>query len=85
VIEIAVFDVSGMHCGSCEQTITNALSEIEGVTDAKASVEQEQAKVKFDPAKVSVEELQAAIEGKGYTVEEIEIIKLEEPAGTPGE
>lgn len=85
VIEIAVFDVTGMHCDGCVNTITTVLTDIEGTSNAKVSLELEQAKVKFEPAKVTIEEMKAAIESKGYTVGEIEIIKLDKPAGEPVE
>lgn len=77
-IQVAVMDVSGMHCESCEKTITEVLNDIEGVEAAKASLELEQAKVKFEPAVVSTEELKSALEEKGYSVGNIEIIEMKE-------
>jgi len=77
-IKIAVLDVTGMHCESCEKTITEVLNNIEGVEAAKASLEMEKAKVKFEPAVVSTEELKAALEEKGYGVGNIEIIEMKE-------
>lgn len=85
VIEVAVIDVSGLHCESCVNTITTALNEIDGITDTKVSLEQEQAKFKFEPAKVSMEDVKTAIEGKGYGMGEVEIISLEEQSGNPDE
>lgn len=85
VIEVAVIDVSGLHCESCVNTITTALNEIDGITDTKVSLEQEQAKFKFEPAKVSMEDVKKAIEGKGYGMGEVEIISLEEQSGNPDE
>ncbi len=85
LIEIAAFKVTGMHCEACEKAISSALLELDGVEDAKASFEHGQAKAKFEPAKVSVDDLKAAIEGKGYGVVEVEIIKMEKQAGEPGE
>lgn len=85
VIEVAVINVSGLHCESCVNTITTTLNEIDGITDAKVSLEQEQAKIKFEPAKVSMEDVKTAIEGKGYGMGEVEIISLEEPSGNPDE
>lgn len=81
VIEVAIIDVTGMHCGSCEKTVTNALTELEGVKDAKVSLEEEQAKVKFSASKVSIDDFKTAIEGKGYGVARVEIIKIDESAG----
>ena len=77
-IQVAVMDVTGMHCEACEKTITEVLNGIEGVEAAKASLELEQAKVKFEPAIVSTEDLKAALEEKGYGVGNIEIIEVKE-------
>ena len=76
-IEIVVINVSGMHCEGCEKTISDALSALEGVQDARASFTEEQAKVKYDPAIVSIKEFTAAIEDKGYGVSDYEIIPME--------
>ena len=77
-IEIVVINVSGMHCEGCEKTISDALSALEGVQDARASFTEEQAKVKYDPAIVSIEEFTAAIEDKGYGVGDYEIMPIED-------
>lgn len=82
-LEVAIIDVTGMHCDGCVNAITTALSELEGVEQAKVSLEYEQAKVKFETSKVSTAELQAAIESKGYGVDGIEIVKPENQPEEP--
>jgi len=56
--------VEGMSCGHCEQTVEEALREVEGVTDATADHEAEQVTVDGD---VEVAALVAAVEEAGYT------------------
>ncbi len=85
VIEVAIISVSGMNCGGCETTIAGALNEIDGVMEAKASFTEQQAKVKFDSSKTDIEEFKAAIEGKGYTVEGIEVVEYTDPSAEPTE
>ncbi|MCK5078606.1 MAG: heavy-metal-associated domain-containing protein [Bacteroidales bacterium] len=85
VIEVAIITVSGMNCGGCETTIAGALNEIDGVMDAKASFTEQQAKVKFDSSKADIEEFKAAIEGKGYTVESIEVVEYTDQSAEPTE
>jgi len=85
VIEVAIITVSGMNCEGCETTITGALNEIDGVIEAKASFTEQQAKVKFDSSKAGIEEFKAAIEGKGYTVDEIEVVEYTAQSAEPGE
>lgn len=56
--------VEGMHCGGCEQTVEDALRGVEGVTDAAADREAEEAAVAGTP---DVDDLVAAVEQAGYT------------------
>lgn len=83
-IRVAVIDVTGMHCESCEKTIKEVLSAIEGVEAAKVSLEYNQAKVKFEPVVISTDELKDAIEEKGYGVTNIEVISMESRASESG-
>ena len=54
-----------MTCEHCEQTVEEALREVNGVTDATADCEAEQATIDGD---VDVPALVQAVEGAGYTV-----------------
>ena len=83
IIEVAIIDVTGMHCDGCVKTITKALTDIEGVSEAKVSLEYEQAKVKFSASKVSEEDFKAAIQDKGYGVGNIEIKNIEDQTAKP--
>ncbi len=56
--------VEGMHCGGCESTVEDALRGVEGVTEAEADREAEQATVSGEAA---VDALVAAVEDAGYT------------------
>lgn len=55
--------VEGMSCAGCEQSVEDALRDVEGVTDATADREREQASVEgeADPG-----ELVEAVENAGY-------------------
>lgn len=53
-----------MSCGHCEQTVENALHDVDGVSDARADREAETATVEGDP---DTTELVEAIEDAGYT------------------
>ena len=76
-VEIIIINVSGMHCEGCEKTITDALSALEGAKGVRVSFIEEQAKVKYDPSIVGIEEFKAAIEGAGYGVSAYEIMPME--------
>jgi copper chaperone CopZ len=56
--------IEGMHCGACVRRVTTALAEVAGVQ--VGSVEVGSAKLAFDPAKASAEEIAAAVSGIGF-------------------
>jgi len=58
--------VEGMTCFTCELTVESSLKRLPGVQSADARVKEQAAYVSYDPAKVQVEELVAAINKTGY-------------------
>lgn len=60
------FIVEGMTCSGCERTVSKVVSNIEGVTSAKAEFPSSSLSVEFDPAKVSVEKIRDAVNKVGY-------------------
>lgn len=62
------YKVKGMHCASCAHHITKSLNKLSGVDECDVNVATETAKVTYDPEKVSVEEMNQAINSMGYTL-----------------
>jgi len=60
------FPVAGMTCASCVRRIEKALNKVEGVTEANVNLATEKAKVVFDPSRVELAQLSAAVEKAGY-------------------
>jgi len=60
--------VKGMTCTSCEIHIETTLKKLPGVRAVKASYADSNAKIEFDPGKVTRDQLVAAINESGYTV-----------------
>ena len=58
--------VSGMTCAACQANVQRALARLPGVAGASVNLMTEQARVSFDPARVSPEALIAAVEAIGY-------------------
>jgi copper chaperone len=58
--------VEGMSCGGCVKNVTGVLKALPGVADAEVSLERASARVRFDPAAVTVEALRAAVEDAGF-------------------
>jgi len=65
-IEIVSFPVEGMTCASCVNRITRYLAKVEGVEEANVNLAAESASVRFDPSRVAVADLAAAVEAAGY-------------------
>jgi copper chaperone CopZ len=65
-VKEVVLQIEGMTCASCAQAVVYALQRLEGVQQAKVTFEPPIARVRFEPAKVSVAQLIAAVEKTGF-------------------
>lgn len=59
-----------MHCASCALTIQKTLKKVDGVEDCEVNFGNEKAKIKFDPKKTNLQELNEKIRPLGYTFQE---------------
>lgn len=78
---VSTFEVVGMTCGGCEAGVKVKVKKLAGVESVEASYEKGIARVAYDPAKVTPQQIIAAIEELGYTAE---LEETKEQAG-PGE
>ena len=62
------FDVTGMTCTGCENTVENGLKQVKGVKEVKASHKNNRVTIMVEKDKVNREELAQKIETVGYTV-----------------
>lgn len=62
----SLFDVGGMHCGSCARRITKVLDALEGVGEVSASAPDKTVRVWHDPVLVSAAQLAGALAAAGY-------------------
>lgn len=58
--------VEGMHCQMCVKNLTRGLKETNGISDAVVSLEEKNAVVTFDPAKIDAEGIRAVVRECGY-------------------
>lgn len=58
--------IEGMTCGGCVIGVRRVLTRLDGVRSAEVSYENKEALVIYDPAKVTVEQMIAAIKTLGY-------------------
>jgi len=64
--QTVTLSVPGMTCPVCPITVKKALSNVEGVTKTEVSFEKREARVTFDDAKTSIQNLTKATENAGY-------------------
>lgn len=60
-----------LTCPSCMKKIEGALDKVEGVENVKVLFNASKAKVDFDEAKVSTDELKEIVEKTGYQVQAV--------------
>jgi len=61
-----VYNIDGMHCGSCAIGIEMFLSNTEGVTSAKVQWDQKRGEVEYDETKLKDEDIIKAIDEAGF-------------------
>jgi mercuric ion transport protein len=66
------FAVEGMDCAACATAIEKKLRDLDGVQSAIVSYQQERATVEFDAGKVTVSQLEQAIQDAGYRAHPIQ-------------
>lgn len=62
------FNVEGMACDHCAQTIKAALTQLNGVYDVIVDVQSKRVAVEFDQERMDTETLKGTIEDAGYKV-----------------
>ena len=58
--------VQGMSCVSCAATVKKGLTSLDGVSEAKVSLEKRSAEVRYDDKKTSPEKIRAKVEAMGF-------------------
>ena len=68
-METVRLNITGMSCGHCKAAVENALRRQNGVRAASVDLEGGSARVEYDAAAVSVDQLTSAVAEEGYTAE----------------
>ena len=58
--------IEGMHCAGCSTRLERVLNNLEGVEEAKVSLEEKQTTIKFDETKTNIENIKEAIADAGF-------------------
>ncbi len=67
-IQMVTFDVKGMTCNGCASHVENDVNKLPGIVKVDAVYEEATAKVEFDQTKVSLAQIEEAINNTGYKV-----------------
>ena len=59
-------EIQGMSCANCSQTITDAVENLAGVSEANINFATDEGSVEYDPDEVSLAHIYDAIEDAGY-------------------
>lgn len=74
-VKLIEIPIEGMSCMSCVATVKKSLSSIDGVVEVKVSLQDKNATVKYDPKKVTTEQLKNTINKIGYKAGDIKNLK----------
>lgn len=66
------FAIQGFHCSGCADNLGRALSAVEGVIKASADYDQARVEVRFDPVRVTDDDIRERIHAAGFDTEGIE-------------
>ncbi len=67
----ATLKITGMSCGHCVRSVTEALESVDGVRSAKVDLEAGRATVEYDESTTDPTDLVGAVMDEGYTAEEV--------------
>ena len=63
--------VTGMTCGHCVRSVSEAIGGLEGVESADVQLESGRATVVYDASRVTPLDMVGAVREEGYTAEEV--------------
>ncbi|HEU5347317.1 MAG TPA: cation transporter [Ktedonobacterales bacterium] len=63
-----VLSVPDISCEHCVKTINGALSALPGVESVNPDIPTKSVALRYDPAQVSMEQIEATLDDAGYTV-----------------
>uniref|UniRef100_UPI004047D8B2 mercuric transport protein MerTP n=1 Tax=Mariniflexile sp. TaxID=1979402 RepID=UPI004047D8B2 len=67
-IQTIKFNIKGMVCGSCEESINHSVTKIDGVVQVNTSHSEGSSIIEFDTTKTNSNAIKEAIKSKGYII-----------------
>ncbi len=66
VLQTVKMPVNDMVCSACQSNVKKTIKSVDGVTDVEVNLEKKFAVFTFDPKKVKIEQVQKAVNDKGF-------------------
>jgi len=70
---IHVFQIEGMHCGSCALLIDDALQDLPGVRSTHTTIRQQRSTVELDETQTALKEVINTISELGYQAGSVDL------------
>lgn len=65
-MSIVVIPVEGMSCVACAARVKKTVRSLAGIGDVEVSLAERNTRVRFDPRRITLDRIVAAIDGLGY-------------------
>ena len=66
MLKRAKIKIDGMSCQHCVKTVTDAMVDLDGVSQVKVNLKKGEAKIKFEKGRLDLEQLKTAIVAAGF-------------------
>ena len=61
-----VLGIEGMHCDGCVNRLTKVLKALDGVVDAKVSLENKSTEIEYDENELELDDIKQAVSDAGF-------------------
>lgn len=65
-----VLGIEGMHCDGCVNRLTKVLKALDGVVDAKVSLENKSAEIEYDENELELDDIKQTVSDAGFEAKE---------------
>jgi len=66
MLKRAKVKIDGMSCQHCVKTVTDAMVDLDGVSQVKVNLKKGEAKIKFEKDRLDLEQLKTAVVTAGF-------------------
>ncbi len=70
IMKKIVLGIEGMHCDGCVTRLTKVLKSLDGIIDAKVSLERKNAEIEYDDNKLELDDIKQAVSDAGFEAKE---------------